>query len=156
MSQFKKPYKSRPIRFMELYVINEWIIKIYSISSKNELVPNDDLKHAKAKLLKWLSKHKEVPFDSYKCATLLLHEFEGGVYAVINWWIDENMLQHFVYLKAHNDHEFKLYSDNGIVTCVWELAVLWHERNAWVSHILKKNQNPDWEGYYKDVLNENV
>ncbi|MCC7297301.1 MAG: hypothetical protein IT244_03115, partial [Bacteroidia bacterium] len=68
------------------------------------------------------------------------------------WWIDENMLQNNVYLKRNHASEFEWYSQNGMATCVWELAIWWHERNAWVRHILMQHQQPDIEAYLKDTL----
>lgn len=88
-------------------------------------------------------------------ATLILHEFNAGCFAVISWWIDENMLQNFVYLKKSNKSNFEIYSDRGITTCVWEMAIWWHERNAWIKHVLLRNENPDVEGYLNDNLNLN-
>jgi hypothetical protein len=63
------------------------------------------------------------------------------------------MLQNFVYLKANNAAEFVLFSDKGISTCVWEMAIWWHERNAWVKHILMKNEKPDFEAYLMEHFN---
>jgi len=27
------------------------------------------------------------------------------------------------------------------------MNILWHERNLWVEHVLKKSDNPDWDSY---------
>ncbi len=85
-----------------------------------------------------------------------MHEGKEGVFAIINWWIDENMLQNFVYLKKYNEQEFQLFSQDGICTCVWEMAVWWHERNAWVKHILCKHDRPDFQDYLNDQLNTDI
>ena len=89
-------------------------------------------------------------------ATLILHEAKEGVFANINWWIGENMLQNFVYLKKINDHNFKLYSEGGMATCVWEMAIWWHERNSWVKYILMQNEKPNVDEYLKDQLNIDI
>lgn len=148
-----KAYKPRPIRFLELFQHNDWAIKIYSISSKKEQVNADDVALAKNNLEMWLQHSTFYNLETYKIATLILHEFNGGCFAIVNWWTDENMLQNFVYLKANNADEFVLYSDRGISTCVWEMAIWWHERNAWVKHILMKNEKPDFEAYLREQLN---
>jgi hypothetical protein len=148
-------YNTRPIRFLEIYQWNDWKIKMYSISVRHTLVDAQNIETAKQLLTVWLEDSKLYPLEIYKVATLILHEGKEGCFAIINWWIDENMLQQFVYL-ATNEHptEFTLYSNNGIFTCVWEMTVLWFERNAWVEHVLKKADNPDFEGYLKAQLNE--
>jgi hypothetical protein len=150
-------FKTRPIRFIQIIEHKDWKLKLYSISSKKESVSEKTIENALKNLDDWLSKTDSTNFENYKISTLILHEWEGGIFAIINWWIDENMLQHYVYLSTNeNPCDYKLFSANGIVTCVWELAVLWHERNAWVEHVLKKDKNPDIETYLNNVLNCDV
>jgi hypothetical protein len=148
-------YRTRPIRFIEVYQHNDWQIKLYSISIKGEYVSQEHIQMGKQHLDDWLSKSEIYDLQTYKIATLILHEGKEGCLAVINWWIDENMLQNFVYLIEDN-WKYKLFSDNGIITCVWEMAVLWHERNAWVKHILMKNEHPDYQAYLSEQLNEDI
>ena len=149
-------YKTRPIRFIEIHEVLDWKIKIYSISIHQEFVDEANLITAKSKLSLWLAKSAIYDLPTYKMATLILHEGKEGIFAIINWWIDENMLQNFVYLKKLNDTEFQLFSQDGITTCVWELAVWWHERNAWVNHVLSKYEKPDFEAYLDDQLNIDI
>jgi hypothetical protein len=150
-------YKKRPIRFMEIIRHEDWQIKLYSVSEKNKLVSMQSVEYAKYYLTGWLSNSKYYPLTTYRIATLILHEGKEGCFAIINWWIDENMLQQFVYLATPAyPSEFKLLSDKGIITCVWEMAVLWFERNAWVKHVLEKSTNPDFEAYLAENLNEDV
>ena len=146
-------YKPRPIRFLEVFQHEDWAIKIYSISSKKEQVNVQDLALAKNNLEAWLQESKAYNLETYNIATLILHEFDGGCFAIVNWWTDENMLQNFVYLKANNTAEFAPFSDKGISTCVWEMAIWWHERNAWVKHVLMKNEKPDFKAYLMEHLN---
>lgn len=150
-------YQTRPIRFIEIYKISNWTLKVYSISSKNEYVSKHYLNNAKKNIKNWLEKSSETNLETYNIATLMLHECKEGCFAIINWWVDENMLQHYVYLtKNEQSEEFELFSHNGIVTCVWESAVIWFERNAWVKHVLMKNENPDFESYLQEHLNQDV
>lgn len=154
--EIKTEYKPRPIRFLERYQHDDWNLKVYSISFNAEIVKEEDLHLAKTYLSEWLKSSDDYNLASYKIATLILHEFRDGVFAIINWWIGENMLQNFVYLRENNQKHFKLYSNNGMATCVWEMAVWWHERNAWVNHILRQSTNPDWEAYLNDQLNIDI
>jgi hypothetical protein len=150
-------YQLRPIRFIELMEYDGWKIKLYSISSLAEFVSGAKIEKAKQHLGKWLELSQANELETYQVATLILHECKEGCFVVINWWIDENMLQHYVYLAGKEDPEnFKLFSDKGIVTCVWESAVIWFERNAWVKHILMKSEKPDFEAYLHEQLNQDV
>lgn len=150
-------YQTRPIRFIEIYKVSSWTLKIYSISSTNEYVSNSYISSAKKQIAKWLENTRQTNLENYKMGTLILHQCKEGCFAIVNWWIDENMLQHYVYLTKNEDaNKFELFSSNGIVTCVWEAAVIWFERNAWVKHVLMKNENPDFESYFQEQLNEDV
>ena len=153
----KSNYKTRQVRFVELYQHKDWHIKVYSISVKHAMVEQHWIDLAKKNIDTWLQQSDAYPLDTYHMATLILHEGKEGCFAILCWWIDENMLQLFVYLASYNNQpEFVLYSDKGMVTCVWEMAVLWHERNAWVAHVLSKANEPDITAYLSTVLNDDV
>lgn len=129
---------------------------MYSISINGPLVSDKNIGLVKSQLENWLSKSQLHHLPTYRIATLIIHEGREGCFAIINWWIDENMLQNFVYLKKDGDTDFVLLSDTGITTCVWELAVWWHERNAWVNHVMLNHQHPDFEAYLQDGLNIDI
>lgn len=152
----KNKYKPRPIRFIEIHEQEDWKIKIYSISVRNEFVKTKMIELAKKYLSEWLRNSTNYSLQTYKIATLILHEGKDGSYAIIDWWIGENMMQNHVYfLKENGSAVFEEYSDKGIFSCVWELEVLWFERNKWVKYVLSKAPKPDYSGYLKQHLNKN-
>jgi len=153
----RNKYKTRPVRFIEICQHDDWQIKIYSISIHDEFVKKENIAIAKTYLSVWFKNATNYPLESHQIATLILHEFSGGSYAIINWWIDENMLQQFVYLATNEKpNEYILYSDKGIITCVWEMAVLWFERNNWVENVLMNAPNPDYKRYLQKQFNADV
>lgn len=157
MSIIKTQYQTRPIRFIELYQHQDWKIKIYSISIKNERFSSTHIELAKQQLNEWLKLSKNYPLTTYKIATLIIHEGKEGCFAILNWWIDDNMLQNHVFVATYkNPNHFKLFSDKGIITCVWELAVIWFERNAWVEHVLKQSGQPNFDAYLNSQFNADV
>lgn len=152
-------YQTRPIRFLEILEHENWKIKLYSISVKSEKVSDFFVKQAKKQLSEWLAQSTYyADLATYNIATLILHEGKEGCFAIINWWIDENMLQQFVYLASkENSDEFVLFSDKGIITCTWEMAVLWFERNAWVEKVLKQPNNPNaFDNYLQQHYNADI
>lgn len=152
-----KPYRKRPVRFIEIYQYNDWQIKLYSISIQHEFVSSMNIELAKRCMPEWLKHTDNYPLNTYQIATLILHEGKEGCFAIISWWIDENMLQLHVYLSSYDQPStFQLYSDKGMVSCVWEMAVLWFERNAWVEHVLSKPSSPDFNSYLQQHMNEDV
>lgn len=151
----KQTYNARPVRQIGLIKHEGWMIKAYSISAKHKLVPNELVDLAQGRLTEWL--RKSTDYSNYKVAILIIHEGVDGIFTLLNWWIDENTIQNQVFFSSYDEPgTYKGLSKDGIVACVWELAVLWHERNAWIKHILKKNDQPDWEGYVNDFLSADV
>ena len=149
----KEAYQPRPIRFLELYQHEDWTLKIYSISKQRERVDAAHVEHAKTYLSEWLAPSSAYGLETYKLATLIVHEGKEGCFAIINWWTDDNMLQNFAYLKQKGEKDFTLFSDRGIALCVWEMEVCWHERKAWIKHVLMQHEHPDVEAYLNDHLN---
>jgi hypothetical protein len=132
-------FKTRPISFIEVFICNDWRIKLYTITYDSAVVSIETINIAKSYVGKWLLKSQDYNLPTYKVATLIIHKWRGGHFAIIGWWIDENMMQILVFLASNEEPlNFRLYSDKGIVTCVWELEILWFERNAWVEEVLKK------------------
>jgi hypothetical protein len=149
-------YQTRPIRFLEIYDCEGWQVKIYSISTKSEFVSDEQLGLAKGQLPNWLQKSNTTALETYRIATFIVHEAKEGCFAVLSWWIDENMLQLFAYLRLYGAPDFKLYSGNGIVCCVWEMAVLCFERTAWTEYVLKRHGNPDFKTYLQQQLHTDI
>lgn len=75
------------------------------------------------------------------------------MFSIINWWIDQHMLNSHKFLSEHeNLNEFNLISGDGLAPCIWELEVINHERNSWIKNILKQAANPNFEAYLTDSI----
>jgi hypothetical protein len=72
--KIKSSYATRPIRFIEIHQHQDWQIKLYSISIKDEFVSQENIQKAKKNLDHWLSKSEVYDLDTYQIATLILHE----------------------------------------------------------------------------------
>ena len=153
-----QPYAPRPVRYLGLEHCDGWRIKTYSISVKSERVDEGVVALVRSLLPAWLAQHTAYPLDSYRIASLILHEGREGCFAILSWWIDSNMLQTQVYLATDpGRRHFHLFSDRGIFTCVWEMAVHWHERNAWVRHVLSGPQDASsLDRYLSDHFNSDT
>ena len=153
MTPLKQPYEARPIRFIELYQHQDWTIKLYSISVLAERVSEKHLVLVKENIGKWLENSTLYNMETYRLATLIVHEGREGCFAVLNWWIGENMIQNYAYLLPYGKNSFDCVSTNGLTMCVWEMEVMFHERNAWVQHVMQKHDKPDVESYLNAQLN---
>ncbi|MFM9984263.1 MAG: hypothetical protein ACKVOK_03475 [Flavobacteriales bacterium] len=152
------PYKPRSIRFLGIEKHDAWSVKVYSISNRREYISSDTLKEIRAHIPLWFELARKQTEHTYAVATLIAHEGREGNFAILSWWTEENMLRLYAYLaKTENTGKYELISDKGIVTCIWEMAVLWFERNAWVKFVLQDPDNPNSiHNYLEQHLNDDI
>lgn len=142
------PYKARPIQFLQLHAQGDWKIKMYSISSKQPVVSSAHIERAKALLAEVLPSGAS-DAEQYGIAFSIIHEGNDGNYVLVSWWTGENMLRHYVYADTPDQpHVYKNFSQTtGIVSCVWELEILYFEKKAWSKTVLLNNEKPAFEEY---------
>jgi hypothetical protein len=156
-------YRPRPIRFLHLADLDGWRVKVYGISAHGEC-PDPGFVQAAEHVARrqlpnppiWSAVAGEEAFlsaDRYGVALLIAHEGREAGFALVSWWVGENMLQHHVYVAAGDDPvAFEYLSPAGVVACVWELAVLAFERQAWVDTVLANPAGPDLDAYLASRL----
>jgi hypothetical protein len=150
------PYEKRPIRFLELWEHDKWRIKIYGIAY-GRATPRAQLigaaKHVATQRL------ASVPdfMRHYSVGFLGIHEGRSANFVFVDWWADENELHHHVYVSPTEEPgRFTYVTPTGLVACVWDLRVMAFEREAWVHNILQRSDQPDFDGYLGQRLEEDV
>jgi hypothetical protein len=98
-------------------------------------------------------------FEMPPASWLVLHEGRGGpMYLCVYDWVWGNAVE--VRSASAAEPFFDCPDDNPthfaentriLAGCVWELAVLEHERAAWALHVLSPD-TPDLEAYLADAL----
>jgi hypothetical protein len=146
-------YKTRKIRFKELVKIDNWHIKVYTISKIGEFDHPVFYKNAINQLSKWLKQENSFDASNDKIAFLILHSGTEGIFSLINWWVGKNMLNTNIFMTNPKKlNEFKKISGDGLAPCIWELEIINHERLSWTNNILKKMPEP----HYNDYLNDSI
>ena len=159
------PYRPRPIRWLGRPELAGWKVKVYGISVAGERPHPELLDEGKAIARGVLStlgtdpsgkgEGSGSPQESgslsldvgYGVAVLIVHEARDGNFVLVGWWTGENMLcQRVFHAEPESPLEFTDIGTTGIVGCVWELAVLSFERDAWVECVLAPPE-PDVEAY---------
>ena len=152
MEKFKE-YKPRMVKFENIVEVNNWKVKVYSITNKKQFSAGDILENAISETPKWLENAKILKVPNYSIATLIVHEGIDGVWTLINWWIGGEIMQNFTYhTSLEKPNEFKPLPCDGSMACVWEMSVICHERKAWIKHILKNADTPNFDEYLADVI----
>ncbi len=165
--QLKSSYQPRPVRFLGLAELDGWRLKVYGISAHRERPDAEFVAAAQRRAVELLPSPpvwsavpeagSDLSWDRYGVGFLIVHEGREGVFALVSWWVDETMLQHHVlFAPAQMPFKFASFSPTGIVACVWELAVLAFERDAWLDTVLASPSAPDLDAYLSRHLNADV
>lgn len=153
MFQFE-PYQTRPVRFLELLEYGGWRLKVYGISATGEF-PNSDLVEQARGIARAHLPKEAITDQQYGVGFVIVHEGAVGDYVFVDWWWANDIVQHHLF-GAKKGGGFEYRQPEGAGFCVWELAVIWFEREAWVKHILQKAKSPDLEGYLNERMNVDV
>ncbi|WP_439152787.1 hypothetical protein [Winogradskyella sp.] len=90
-------YKPRHIKFKELITIKTWKVKIYTIVKQNEFYHPEFYENVKKALPNWL-KLKNCFNDQHNhIGFLILHAGTEGIFSLVNWWVDNYMLNTNIY-----------------------------------------------------------
>lgn len=149
-----KIYKPRRTRLNKILAVNDWTVKVYTITTQKQFNSEITLDGAIRKLPEWLEKAQNQGFEIYKVAFLIVHEGLDGVWNLISWWTEGEILQSLTFFAAFDSpREFQAVLKEGFMACVWEMEVILFERDMWIEHVLKKADKPDFETYLHKSLN---
>ena len=153
MSEFDQ-YKGRNIKFQGLHITDGWALKIYTISMHEHFQSHTTLQSILSQLDSlFLSKARQSTLPTHHHAFLIIHEAREGVWILFNWWIGGEMIESEVFFSSYSTP--RVISKNphtGALVCVWELEVIIHERQAWITHVLKNASDPEFSNYQKDIM----
>lgn len=140
-------YRPRPIRCLEIWSSEGWRLKVYGISCRAGK-PRAGLVKAAKSLAASLLPQPPAADGRYGVGFLGVHDGRDANLVFVDWWADENELHHHVFLSA-SDAPTRLWpAEPGELTaCVWDLAVIGFERDAWVESVLRHSGVPNLDGY---------
>lgn len=152
MAEFDQ-YKDRKIVYEGVQSTKGWNIKIYTITTKEKFEARDTLGAVIEKLPDEIARAEKSKIPLHKQAFLVIHEAREGVWILLSWWTGGEMIKTVVrFASFTNPKLINPSPHSGALICVWELEVFLHERKAWINHVLKKAENPDFRSYLNDVL----
>lgn len=85
---------------------------------------------------------------------VILHRAGDYLLLILTTWRNTNEMWESIYLKNINHpgsySSLKFQKDHRGTYCVWELGIVWHERNAWVRFIESARDTVAKEAYLLD------
>lgn len=147
------PYAPRPIRFLDLWRVEGWRLKLYGIASGRPL-PRPALVTAAQEIALQQLKALPAGLSHYRVGFLGIHDGRTANFVFLDFWADENELHHHVFVSpTARPKEFTCVTPTGLSACVWDLRLQAFERDAWVTHVLQRAEQPDFDGYLAATLN---
>ncbi len=148
-TQQTEPYKIRPTRMSGIRDCCGWQLKVYEITLEGRAVEPAIVDAA----LAFFSANAVWPDDQTdRYGFAMLHVGEHAVWALLHVWSND-ILRQFIYCAPLDEpQKFQQSPLPGFNSCVWELEVTRHERDAWVRHVMQTPQSPRFEQYLHDSL----
>jgi hypothetical protein len=132
-----QPFRPRPVRFHGLRHSAGWRLKLYSITHHGAAPRLAELEGGIAAAL------GELPQPAAAAGRpgagfVVAHEGRSADYVVLGWWDRDNELPVRVWIRPEGGGWRP--AEGGESFCVWDLQVLWFEREAYVATVLAEGE----------------
>jgi hypothetical protein len=144
-------FRTRRVTPLGLFEHQGWRLKTYGIGV-GETIPREELQRIAPILARERLPLPAITESRYGVGWIMVHEGLAGDYVFVDWWTEQDVAQHHLYGAPHLTTPLTYGWPEGAGFCVWEMAVCWHERGAWIGHVLDRPDQPDFEGYLADWL----
>jgi hypothetical protein len=151
-----EPYATRPVRCLDILSFDGWRLKLYGIAYRGER-PAQALVDAAVAVARERLPRPAVADDRYGVGFVCAHDGRGDNFVFVDWWAGEDELHHHGWRSTKEEpHSLRLTGPDDFTACAWDLAVIAHERSAWVRHVLARPEGPDLDAYLDDRLDGQV
>jgi hypothetical protein len=143
-------YAERLVRFIGIWEMNGWKLKVYGISATRDLSDKDTVSAAMIEGGRQIAETvftRDPTTNSYGLGYVILHEGLLANWLLLDWWADEIQIRHQLYKSGSADPAAFERVTSDLIACIWELRVVGFEREAWIKTMLKSPTRPDVRRY---------
>ena len=141
-------FKARAVSSQGIRRFNGWAIKVYCITA-GQSSPRRRLVEATERLTPSI-----LPDAPGGQGFLVIHEARPACFVGVHWWATPVDLFQRYFRAEHESPDRLVEVASPTIGCVWELAVVAYERDAWVRHVLDNTGRPDHDGYLRSWLRD--
>lgn len=146
------PFAPRRVAPLGILTVGDWRVKRYRLNCDRP-VEFPSIPSLEQLIRRTLPNPAATPSRA-GAAFALEHAGERLIYAVLCWWDNENELVTRVFIRAQSAEDWTAAGD-AYSFCVWDLEVMWFERNAWIECMLGRGSG-DVEAYLSRWLTVDV
>jgi hypothetical protein len=133
-------YKPRPVTAYGVETINGRPTKVYGLAVEGR--PSDELVTA----ARALARDVLPAGQATAVAFVIAHEARPACFVLVYWWATSvDLCLQYYRSPLNRPAELEPLPENS-AGCVWELALVEHERSTWVRHLLVA-ESPSLEAY---------
>ena len=137
-------YEPRATRALPGWTVGGLRLKLYHIGTAP---PVDDLLAGARSEAARIEAEAAREGGAHGLGFAIIHEGEDGTWLLLDWWAHGGILCQRLSLSCGAG--FAPVEPRPLMACVWELPILSHERDAWVTHMMRDPASPD--GYLSDL-----
>lgn len=150
------PYTPRRVRPLGLLQIDDWRVKLHGLSAKPGGDLEDAAREGARKAAEEALPRPGIGGGRYGVGFVIAHRSTDAYSYVVGWWAYGCLLSTAAYSARFSDPAEIARCPARQAGCVWELAVIDHERRAWTRTMLGTKADGDVEGYLGAVLSGKV
>jgi hypothetical protein len=150
-------YNPKIISPNRLFYLNEAAFKWYNLYPEQKEITDVHIDETKSFIISEI-KNGILNLDN-DLGYIILHLAGEYLLLLINTWRNTNEVWESVYFKKLNEKEYqpnKFETEHRATYCVWELGIVWHERNAWVRFIKSERDEKAKQEYLNDLFSGRV
>lgn len=149
-------YRPRPVRCAGIWAVDGWRLKLYGIAYDRDR-PRPELVDAAQRAARTRLPQPAFGAGRYGVGFMGAHDGRDACVAFVDWWANEDELHHHLYVApVDRPSELVPTGPADFTACVWDLAVLAFEREAWLATVLQNPGGPDLERYLQAQLSQDV
>jgi len=150
------PYLPRQVRPLGLLHIDDWRVKLHSLSATPDTHSDPAVHDGVYKAAIEALPHPGGAGGRYGVGFAIAHRSIDAYSYVVGWWSYNCLLSTAAYSARFSDPADIERCPSRQAGCVWELAVIDHERRAWTRTMLRSGAQADVEAYLAAVLSGRV
>ncbi len=144
-------YAKRRVQPLRPFEFAGWRLKVYGVNVEGRNVDHSLIESARNAAQDLLPQPATAPPDRYGLGFMIVHAANDVDFVVICWWGAQNeLLLRVLTAPAGQPEQLRQHlNTDGPIGCVWDLGVIWGERESWTKHIMRPE--PDVDGYLNDL-----
>lgn len=151
-----QPYIPRQVRPLGVHGLDDWRVKLHGLYATGETTTDQAVVDAALTAAAAALPKPAEEGGRYGVGFVIVHRTPDAYSYVVGWWSYNCLLSLSAYTARVSDPSVIGSSPARQAGCVWELALIDHERRAWTQMVMRAEREPDLDAYLAAVFDGEV